>query len=63
VKPRLLVRIRRSIRRLDPRSRATEPEAVDRAWHKMLSRLDAEERERRLRAAEAALNGSPAHGA
>jgi hypothetical protein len=33
-----------------------ELEPADRAWHSMLARLDLEDRERRLRAAEAALN-------
>jgi hypothetical protein len=33
-----------------------EVEPADRDWHRMLARLDLEDRERRLRAAEAALN-------
>jgi hypothetical protein len=57
VAKRLLLRLRKSLRRLDlgPR-RLTPGEPADRAWHSMLARLDLEDRERRLRAAEAALN-------
>jgi hypothetical protein len=49
VKPRVLLRLRSGLKRLDPRTRAVE-EAVpaDRAWHEMLQRLDAEEAERRV---------------
>jgi hypothetical protein len=49
--------LRKSLRRLDVRTqRIVEVEPADRAWHSMLARLDLEDRERRLRAAEAALN-------
>jgi hypothetical protein len=50
------LRLRKSLRRLDLRSRTVEVEPADRDWHQMLARLDEEDRERRLRAAEAALN-------
>jgi hypothetical protein len=53
---RLWLRLRKSLRRLDLRSRTVEVEPVDRDWHRMLDRLEREDRERRLRAAEAALN-------
>ena len=82
MKRRLLLRLQRSLQRLDLRTRAREPEPVDRAWHSMLARIDDvsfrsvspgsstrglplrssgptaldEESERRLRAAEQALN-------
>ena len=60
--PRLLLRIRRSLKRLDPGARL-ERQVVppDRAWHEMLARLDVEETERRLEAMEAALNGEQRH--
>jgi len=55
--PRLLLRIRKGLRRLElgakPEHMAVPP---DRAWHEMLARLDAEEAERRLEAMEVALN-------
>jgi hypothetical protein len=56
--PRLLLRIRKGLRRLDLGARP-EPQPVppDRAWHEMLSRLEAEDAERRLDAMERALNG------
>ena len=56
--PRLLLRIRKGLRRLDLGARP-EPQPVppDRAWHEMLSRLEAEDAERRLEAMERALNG------
>jgi hypothetical protein len=50
------LRLRKSLRRLDLRSRSYEVQPADRDWHQMLARLDREDRERRLRAAEAALN-------
>jgi hypothetical protein len=53
---RLLLRLRRSLRRLDLRVPVREPEPTDRAWYRMLARIASEERERRLRAAERALN-------
>lgn len=53
---RMWLRLRKSLRRLDVRSRAVEIRPADRDWHQMLARLDLEDRERRLRAAEAALN-------
>jgi hypothetical protein len=52
-----LLRIRKGLRRLDIGARPEHrPLPPDRAWHEMLSRLDAEEAERRLDAMEAALN-------
>jgi hypothetical protein len=50
VKPRVLLRLKSSLKRLDPRTRAVEKATVpaDRAWHEMLQRLDAEEAERRV---------------
>jgi hypothetical protein len=56
--PRLLLRIRKGLKRLDLGARP-EPQPVppDRAWHEMLSRLEAEDAERRLDAMERALNG------
>ncbi|MDC9822478.1 hypothetical protein PRN20_01930 [Devosia sp. ZB163] len=56
--PRLMLRIRKGLRRLDFGARPElQPTSPDRAWHEMLARLDAEEAERRLEAMEAALNG------
>jgi hypothetical protein len=53
-----LLRIRTGLKRLDAGVRPEpRPLPPDRAWHEMLSRLDAEEVERRLDAMEAALNG------
>ena len=58
VKPRLLLRIEKSLRRLDLKAHIEqEPQPADRAWQEMLRRLDAEESERRLAAMETALNG------
>ncbi len=58
VKPRLLLRIGKSLKRLDLRAHIeAEAEPADRAWHEMLRRLDVEETERRLEAMETALNG------
>ena len=56
--PRLLLRIRKGLKRLDLGARP-EPQPVppDRAWHEMLARLEAEDAERRLDAMERALNG------
>jgi hypothetical protein len=51
-----LSRLRRSLKRIDMRGRRIETVPADRAWRSMLERLDNVERERRLRAAEAALN-------
>lgn len=57
VSPRLLVRLRKSLKHLELRPapvverRSAEPE-----WYAMLQRIEREERERRLAAAEAALN-------
>lgn len=49
VKPRVLLRLRSGLKRLDFRRRAIqEAEPADRAWHEMLQRLDAEEAERRV---------------
>jgi len=49
VKPRVLLRLKSSLKRLDPRTRAgDEALPADRAWHDMLQRLDAEEAERRV---------------
>lgn len=60
--PRLLLRIRKGLRRLDigarPQGQALPP---DRAWHEMLARLDAEEAERRLAEMERALNRAAKH--
>jgi hypothetical protein len=38
------------------RSRTAQARPADREWHSMLARLEIEDRERRLKAAEAALN-------
>lgn len=57
--PRLLLRIRKGLRRLDIGARPeSQPLPPDRAWHEMLARLDTEEAERRLEAMEQALNRS-----
>jgi len=49
VKPRVLLRLKSGLKRLDPRRRALpQAEPADRAWHQMLQRLDAEEAERRV---------------
>ena len=49
VKPRVLLRLKSGLKRLDPRRRVIpEAEPADRAWHEMLQRLDAEEAERRV---------------
>lgn len=53
--PRVMVRLRKSLRRLDPRN-GMEPEPADRAWQQMLARVAAEDPERRLAALEQALN-------
>lgn len=51
--PRLLLRIRKGLKRLDLGARPqSQPLPPDRAWHEMLSRLDAEDAERRLEDAE-----------
>ena len=56
--PRLLLRIRKGLRRLDLGARPEPPPVLpDRAWHEMLTRLEAEDAERRLDAMERALNG------
>ena len=56
--PRLLVRLRKSLRRINAASPAPrKPAPVDPAWRELLQRLDAEETERRLSAMEDALNG------
>ena len=56
--PRLLLRIRKGLKRLDLGARIhPQPVPPDRAWHEMLARLDAEEAERRLDAMERMLNG------
>jgi hypothetical protein len=52
----LLLRLRRSLRRLDLRTHVREQEPADRAWNSMLARIAYEDSERRLRAAEWALN-------
>jgi hypothetical protein len=52
----LLLRLQRSLQRLDLRRQVREPQPVDREWHSMLARIAHEESERRLRAAEQALN-------
>ena len=58
LKPRLLLRFEKSLKRLDLRAHIeADAEPADRAWHEMLRRLDAEESERRLEAMETALNG------
>jgi TorA maturation chaperone TorD len=54
----LLLRLRRSLRRLDLRPYAGQQEPADRAWSSMLARIALEERERRLQALEQALNGT-----
>lgn len=53
-----MLRIRKGLKRLELAARP-EPKLAppDRAWHEMLSRLEAEEAERRLDAVERALNG------
>jgi hypothetical protein len=49
LKPRVLLRLRSGLKRLDLRSSAApKAEPADRAWHEMLQRLDAEEAERRV---------------
>ncbi len=49
VKPRVLLRLRSGLKRLDLRRRAVEKaKPADRAWHEILQRLDAEEAERRV---------------
>jgi hypothetical protein len=49
LKPRVLLRLKSGLKRLDLRRRAVpEVEPADRAWHEMLQRLDAEEAERRV---------------
>jgi hypothetical protein len=55
--PRLLLRLRKGLKRLDLGNRG-KPQTVtpDRAWHEMLARLDAEETQRRLDAMANALN-------
>jgi hypothetical protein len=58
VTKRLLLRLRRSLRRLDLRSHVGLQEPADRAWNSMLARIALEERERRLAALEQALNGT-----
>ncbi|MBN9365296.1 MULTISPECIES: hypothetical protein [unclassified Devosia] len=51
--PRLLLRIRTGLKRLDLGARPEpQPLPPDRAWHEMLARLDAEDSERRLEDAE-----------
>ena len=56
--PRLLLRIRKGLKRLDLGARPEpQPLPPDRAWHEMLARLDAEDAERRLDAMAQALNG------
>jgi hypothetical protein len=53
-----LLRIRKGLKRLDLGARPEpQPVPLDRAWHEMLSRLEAEDAERRLDAMERALNG------
>jgi hypothetical protein len=48
-KPRILLRLKSRLKRLDPRTRVVQQAVpADRAWHEMLQRLDAEEAERRL---------------
>jgi len=55
--PRLLLRIRTSLKRLEPSSRELAAQRpADPAWHDMLQRADLADRQRRLAAAEAALN-------
>jgi len=55
--PRLLLKLRTGLKRLDQRRRAgLQPMPQDRAWHEMLARLDADEAERRLDAMTDALN-------
>ncbi|WP_374620491.1 hypothetical protein [Devosia sp.] len=57
VTPRLLLRIRSGLKRLDPRARSIpEPQPADEAWYQMLRRLDAQDSERRLAAMERRLN-------
>jgi hypothetical protein len=53
----LFSRLRQSLQRLELRPRMqVVNEPADTAWHSMLVRIDIEERERRLAAAERALN-------
>ena len=65
MKPRLLLRIRDGLKRLDgvdriaatgARQLQSRPRPADTAWHDMLRRLDREEAERRLAEMEKALN-------
>lgn len=53
--PRVMLRLRTSLKRLDLRARL-DCEPADRAWREMLARVAAEDTERRLAALEQALN-------
>jgi len=56
--PRLLLRIRKGLKRLDLGAHPEPPPVPpDRAWHEMLVRLDAEDAERRFDDMARALNG------
>jgi len=59
VKPRVMLRLRTSLRRLDFRVRK-EGQPADRAWREMLARVAAQETERRLATLEQALNNGAA---
>jgi len=53
----LLVRLRKTLKHLDPRTdRTPERRSAEPDWHAMLERAEAADRERRLAAAERALN-------
>lgn len=53
--PRVLLRLRKSLRRFDLGGRQ-DAEPADRVWREMLARVAAEDSERRLAALEQALN-------
>ena len=55
--PRFLLRLRTGLRRLNSSTREVAAQRpADPAWHDMLVRAEAADRDRRLAAAEAALN-------
>jgi hypothetical protein len=56
---RLLVRLRKRLQRLEERrrlERVMSMQPVDTDWYNMLAQINSEDRERRLRRAEQALN-------
>ena len=55
--PKLLLRLRRGLKRFDAATGEVErQQSASSDWHAMLERAEAEDRDRRLVAAEAALN-------